>query len=230
MLKKLTEEMGELVKAVTSLADRALEESAEARELAREDRATIYRLIEENVQAREAAAAAAERHSEEALAAFRARRADTPRLPVMASVADDYDAAERLEQRELVLTYDAWRTMLGRTGTASMFQADREFGDDDDPDKIWILAGHFEETGRGWTLVVTTEDGKVAEADVPAGERPPRVVVPVSLPRVSQIRRLEIRDGRGYPLYLGLGPALQTQNRQLARGGLPVARADDEDR
>jgi hypothetical protein len=227
MLKKLTEEMGELVKAVTALADRALEESAEARELAREDRATIYRLIEENVQAREAAAAEAERQSQEALAAFRARRADTPRLPVMASVADDYDTAERFEQRELVLSYDAWRTMLGRTGAASVFQAERVF-EGEKSGEILIYASPFTATGRGWTLAVSTTDGKSYEVDLPENEPSPGLRVPVPVPPGSVIGRLEIRDGRGYPLYLGLGPAVQPQDRQPADDVMPVARADED--
>jgi hypothetical protein len=229
MLKKLTEEMGELVKAVTSLADRALEESAEARELAREDRATIYRLIEENVQTREAAAADAERQSQEALAAFRARRADTPRLPVVVSVADEYDSAERLEQRELVLTYNAWRTMLGRAGAASVFQAVRGF-DEDGETAIHIQAGPFDEIGNGWTIVATLDNGKTFRADLTEdGRGRVKARIP-GLDPERQMRRLEIRDERGNPLYLGLGHALETQHQQPALDLSEVRRADDEDR
>jgi len=230
VLEKLTEEMGQLVNSVKDLTEGVLRESEQARELAREDRETFYRLMSEaNAQAREAAAAEAELRSQEALAVFRERRPDTPRLPVITSVADQFDAGERLKQRELVLTYDAWRTMLGRPGAASVFQAERGYSEEGEP-VLHINAGPFDEVGRGWTLVVTLDNGKTLRADLPEGGRGR---VRVALPRLDpegQIRRLEIVDERGYPLYLGLGAALQTQQGKPARELVQGLRADDEDR
>ncbi|HUA50023.1 MAG TPA: hypothetical protein VMA77_32630 [Solirubrobacteraceae bacterium] len=241
MLKKLTDELGglmkgvqsstsELVNAVTALADRVLRESEEARELVREDRAEFYRVLrEENALVREAAAEAAERHSREALAALQDRRPDAA-LPMITSVADEYDATERLEQRELVLSYMAWLTLLGRAGVASVFLAQRMGGAKGGSDGIQIYAAPFEQMVYGWTLVVTLDGGKALTGSVTKTERPP-VVVPVPYLRPeTQIRRLEICDERGNPLYLGIVTAVQVQHRQSEPGPLEAARAYDEDR
>jgi hypothetical protein len=242
MLKRFTEQLGrvvagvqkstsELVSSVTDLTETVRQESAQARELAREDRAEFYRVLrEESVLARQAAVEEAERRSREALGAFRERRPDGPRLPQIVSVAEEFDAVERLEQRGLVLTYNAWRTMLGRAQAASVFQATRGFGEDDEPNVIRIHAAPFDETGRGWTLALTLDTGKVLRAELLEGDRPPCTVQVSGLRREMTIRRLEIRDERGNPLYLGLGPAVQLQHWQPEPDLVELTRADDEDR
>jgi hypothetical protein len=92
------------------------------------------------------------------------------------SVAQEFDVAEPLEQRELVLTYNAWRTMLGRAQAASVLHAERGFGEDGQPNVIRIDPPYSKEAGRRWTLVLTLDDDTVLRANLPEREGPPFTV------------------------------------------------------
>jgi hypothetical protein len=125
--------------------------------------------------------------------------------------------------KELLLTYDVFRTMLGRAptafapGAASVFIAERVDGKgkrDDDGDSIKILSpAPFAGTEDNWTLVVLTTDSKTLSASLHTNELPVIVQVP-HLASDIDILRLEILDQNGDPIFLGLGPAVQTRNAQ----------------
>ena len=218
------------VNSVTALADQVLRESEEARERLRDDREAFYRLVTEaNAEARKAAAAEAELRSREALDAVRAVRPEAAVIPAPVTVPGESDAAERLEQRELVLTYMAWLTMLARAGDAWVFQAEPGFDEEAGP-VIHIHSGPFDQIGSGWTLVATLDNGKTLQTRLTEGQRGRvRVGVPGLDPK-SQIRRLEIRDALNHPLYLGLGYTLQTEPWQPESELLEAAVDDYLDR
>jgi Putative mono-oxygenase ydhR len=120
--------------------------------------------------------------------------------------------AER-DLRELIFTYDAWRTLLGRAEAASVFVAERGFGEDGEPNVIRIHVVRSEEVGDGWTLVLTLDDDTVLRADLSAHGEPPFTVRVPGLSQGMVIRRLEIRDRQGRPRYVGVRPAIQTKHR-----------------
>ena len=152
---------------------------------------------------------------------------------------------QRLRQQQLVLTYNAFRTMLGRTpgtgsaGAAAVFMADRVSGTgehhSDGGDSIEILfPAPFRAVEDGWTLVVITTTGQTLYAPLHRDGVPVRVQVE-HLGANLDVARLEIRDHDDNPLYLGVGPATQTQNalkhkrRQIAGQAVEPGDADTTD-
>ena len=142
---------------------------------------------------------------------------------------------QRLRQRELVLSYNGLRTMLGRAptsgapGAAVVFQAQRvtERGDPDPEGESILILGPapFAAVEGGWTLVATTTQGQTLPAQLHQHDIPLRVQVP-HLTAEIDIGRLEIRDQNGDPIFLGVGPVLQTDNAQAQPAGV-VAQAHD---
>jgi hypothetical protein len=110
--------------------------------------------------------------------------------------------------------------MLGRAptsgapGAAVVFMADRVRGNDGerDGDSIVILRpAPFAFVEDGWTLVAITTTNQTLSASLSRQNLP--ATVPVEHLRADiDIARLEIRDANDTPLYLGVGPATQTQN------------------
>lgn len=158
--------------------------------------------------------------------------------------ADDQITREqRLRQRQLVLSYNAFRTMLGRAptsgapGAAVVFMAVRvnEQGQSDPcGDSIAIpRPAPFVSLEDGWTLVAITTANQTLRTPLHRGELSVRVQIE-HLRADMDIARLEIRDANDDPLYLGIGPATQTHNaererrkRHAAEGAPPAERDDD---
>ncbi len=156
---------------------------------------------------------------------------------------DAISKEQRLRQRQLILTYNAFRTMLGRAptsgapGAAVVFMAVRvnDAGQrDDEGDSIVIPnPAPFAGVEDGWTLVAITSANQALRAALHHHDLPVRV--PVDHLRANvDISRLEIRDANDDPIYLGVGPATETHNaerhrrkRQTGEAAEPVDRDDD---
>jgi hypothetical protein len=163
--------------------------------------------------------------------------------PPPPAVDDQITREQRLRQRQLVLSYDAFRTMLGRAptsgspGAAVVFMAMRvnDKGQRDAcGDSIVIpRPAPFASVEDGWTLVAITTANQTLRAPLHRHDLPTTVQVK-HLRADVDIGRLEIRDASDDPLYLGVGPATQTHNverhRRMHQGGeaaAPVERGDD---
>jgi hypothetical protein len=186
---------------------------------------------ESQTHVRESSAALIEAHREsieqlaerliEAMRGDVAERIEVVVQPPAPTANDQITKEQRLRQQQLVLSYDAFRTMLGRAptsgapGAAVVFMADRVNGEgerDADGDSISILRpAPFAFVEDGWTLVVITTANQTLRAPLHRHDLPARVQVE-HLPGDIDISRLEIRDGNDDPLYLGVGPATQTHN------------------
>lgn len=144
----------------------------------------------------------AAKHHQEILAKFEERvEVVAPPGQLPPTVSDDDIAAARL-----VLMFDTWRTMLGRSGAASVFLAERvEKGHGD---QIRITHAPFRGTRPEWTLVAIDMQAGELRAALPAAPGLPVLVTVDGLTRTTQLARLEIRDERGLPRWMGLGPAL----------------------
>ncbi len=174
---------------------------------------------------RASARADARDQSRKLVESVRERRDDAFTPAPVAEVLDEFGAEERLAQRELALAYDAWRTLLGRSGAFAVFLAER-VGEKHEPNAegnfLLIRSAPFAGTNAGWTLVA-----HIAGLADPVHERLPDeglpVVVAVPHLRADQdLTRLEIRDRNGRPRYVGVGPALQTNNQERDRSLDPI--------
>jgi hypothetical protein len=218
----------------------ALQESAQASRrdvldssgaLMEANRANLEQLAERLIQA-------TQRTAHELSEAIREGRPERIVIEQAAPIEDPITREQRLRQRELVLTYDAWRTMLGRAptsgapGAAAVFTALRvnekyqpkEYGD-----SIRILdPAPFAVVEHGWTLVAITTTNKTLRAELKPCAPPFTVRVPHLAPDVD-IRRLEIRDANDDPIYLGLGPATQTHNAARGRYARHAAALEGEE-
>jgi hypothetical protein len=163
---------------------------------------------------------------------------------VVQQQADDATTRQqRLRQQQVVLTYNALRTMLGRTpgigstGAAVVFMADRvERSGNPRPDGDSIMIGPnapFRAVEDGWKLVVITTTGQTLPTAPIYLDKPVHVD---NLGANVDVARLEIRDQDDTPLYLGVGPATQTDNaredkrRQIAEGGTTAEDPDEPPR
>jgi hypothetical protein len=212
----------------------ALQESAQASRrdvldssgaLMEANRANLEQLAERLIEA-------TQRTAHELSEAIREGRPDRIVIEQAPPVEDAVTREQRLRQRELVLTYDAWRTMLGRAptsgapGAAAVFTAirvDDKNQPDEDGDSIRILApAPFAVAQHGWSLTAITSTNHSLRAELEPHAPPFRVQVP-HLAADVDIRRLEIRDANDNPIYLGVGPATQTHNAARYRHKRHVA-------
>ena len=168
-------------------------------------------------------------------------------VPPPAAAADDQITKDqRLRQRELVLSYNAFRTMLGRAptsgapGAAVVFIATRvNYEGQPDARGNWInIEGPapFAAVEDGWTLVVITTANQTLRAPLHHHGVPTPVQVK-QLRAGVEIGRLQIRDENDDPIYLGVVPATQTHNVERHRraqhageGAAPVEQGDDAPR
>jgi hypothetical protein len=230
----------EVLKSLVALQEHAaasqeqMRESSEA--LIEANRSTLEVLTQRLIEA-------TERSARELSEAMLKSRSEQLAVVVQPPAEDATTREQRLRQQQLVLTYNAFRTMLGRTpgtgsaGAAAVFMADRVNGTgehhSDGGDSIEILfPAPFRAVEDGWTLVVITTTGQTLYAPLH------RDAVRVQVEHLSanlDVARLEIRDHDNNPLYLGLGPATQTQNarkhqrRQLAGQAVEPGDADTTD-
>src|SRR5262249_33691203 len=180
---------------------------------------------------------ATQRTAQELSEAIREGRPERIVIEQAPPVKDPITREQRLRQRQLVLTYDGWRTMLGRAptsgapGAAVVFMAirvDDKNQPDEDGDSIRILVpAPFAVVEHGWTLAAITNTNPTLRADLEPHAPPFRVQVPHLAANVD-IRRLEIRDGNDDPIYLGVGPATQTHNAARHRHKRHAAAEGDE--
>jgi hypothetical protein len=180
---------------------------------------------------------ATQRTARELSEAIREGRPDRIVIEQAAPGDDLITREQRLRQRQLVLSYDAWRTMLGRAptsgapGAAAVFTAlrvDDKNQPDEDGDSIRILVpAPFAIVEHGWTLAAITSTNHTLRAKLEPHAPPFRVQVP-HLAADVDIRRLEIRDANDAPLYLGVGPATQTRNAERHRRAKRTADEGDE--
>ncbi len=144
-----------------------------------------------------------------------------------APAADDQITQEqRLRQRQLILSYNAFRTMLGRAptsgapGAAVVFMAvrvNRKGQPDPRGDSIKIPGpAPFASLEDGWTLVAITTTDQTLRAALHRDDLPSTVQVE-HLRAESDIGRLEIRNENDDPIYLGVGSATQTHNVERHR-------------
>jgi hypothetical protein len=169
---------------------------------------------------RAAARADAQVQSRKFVESIRERR-DDAFAPVHAvDVVEEFDAEERLAQRELALTYDAWQTLMARPRAASVFVAervDKEQKRSAGGEYVMITAAPFAASKADWTLVAHIAGlADPVQHQMPDGSLPVPVLVPHLTPE-RDLTRLEIRDRQGRPRYLGVGPALQTNNQARPR-------------
>lgn len=175
---------------------------------------------------RVAARADAREQSRKLVESMRDRRENVFVPAPAVEVLEEFDAEERLAQRELALTYDAWQTVMARPGAASVFVAervDKEQKRSADGEFVLITAAPFAASNPDWTLVAHIAGfADPVQSQMPDGSLPVPVPVPQLTPELD-LTRLEIRDRHGRPRYLGVGPALQTNNqaRPRERGHLP---------
>lgn len=189
----------------------------------------IQEMVKESQRESSAAMIEAHRASLEHLAErfIEAMRGEAKRpieviVPPPAPAADDQITKEqRLRQRELVLSYNAFRTMLGRAptsgapGAAVVFIARRvnHKGQRDACGDCISIPGPapFAAVEDGWTLVAITTANQTLRAPLHRHKLPVDVQVE-HLRADVDIGRLEIRDENDDPIYLGVGPATQTHN------------------
>jgi hypothetical protein len=220
------EALQEMLKTLVALQASAqasqqhVRESSEA--LIEANRSNLEQLAERVVEA-------TERTARELADAMRERKPERVEvvLEQPARADDAVTREQRLRQRQLVLTYDAFRTMLGRAptsgapGAAAVFMAVRVNADgqrDDDADSILISGpAPFAVVEAGWTLVAITSTNQTLRAELERHGLPYRVQMEHLAARID-IRRLEIRDASDDPIYLGVGPATQTDNSERHRG------------
>jgi hypothetical protein len=194
----------------TEASQRLMHESSQA--LLETNRASLEELAGRLIEA-------SRRNAQELSETLLARTRDYHEVAIQPPPVSALDATGK----ELLLTYNAFRTMLGRAptafarGAASIFIAERVDGQgnrDDEGDSIKILSpAPFAGTEDKWTLVAFTTGDKPLSVSLYAKKLPDIVQVP-HLASDIDILRLEIRDKNGDPLYLGLGPAVQTRNAQ----------------
>ncbi|MGZ4248404.1 MAG: hypothetical protein ACXVUE_08880 [Solirubrobacteraceae bacterium] len=237
------EPLHEVLKSLVALQEHAaasqqqMRESSEA--LIEANRSTLEVLTQRLIDA-------TGRSARDLSAAMLKSRSEQLAVVVQPPAEDATTREQRLRQQQLVLTYNAFRTMLGRTpgtgssGAAVVFMADRVDGagkHDPDSDSIKILSpAPFRAVEDGWTLVLITTTGQTLYAPMHRDKVPARVQVE-HLSGNLDVARLEIRDHDDNPLYLGLGPATQTHNarkhkrREIAGKAVEPADADmtDED-
>jgi hypothetical protein len=235
------EPLHEVLKSLVALQEHAaasqeqMRESSEA--LIEANRSTLEVLTQRLIEA-------TERSARELSQAMLKSRQEQVAVVVQPPAEDATTREQRLRQRQLVLTYNAFRTMLGRTpgtgslGAAVVFMADRVDGAGKSAghgDSINILRqAPFRSVEDGWKLVVITTTGQTLYAPLHRHTVPVRVPVD-GLGAHLDVARLEIRDHDDTPLYLGLGPATQTQNalqhkrRQIAGQAAEPADADTTD-
>jgi hypothetical protein len=233
------EPLQEVLKSLVALQEHAaasqdqMRESSEA--LIEANRSTLEVLTQRLIEA-------TERSARELSEAMLRSRAEQVAVVVQPPAEDTTTREQRLRQQQLVLSYNAFRTLLGRAptsgspGAAVVFMADRvngAGGHDPDGDSIKILSpAPFPAVEDGWTLMVITTTGQALCAPLHRDEVPVRVPVE-HLGANLDVARLEIRDHHDNPLYLGVGPATHTHNarehrrRQIAEGGTT---AEDPDR
>jgi hypothetical protein len=209
------------LKALLALHEKAeasqehMRESSEA--LLEANRSSLELLAERLIEVTERSA----RELSEVMLAKTRERVEVVIQP--ATTEDALTKEERLKQRQLVLTYNAFRTMLGRAptsggpGAAAVFLADR-VDEDGVPDcrgeSITILSpAPFTFTEDGWTLMAITNHNQTLRAPIHRHELPVRVQVP-HLGGDVDVARLQIHDHSGDPIYLGLGRATQTRNAE----------------
>ena len=223
------EPLHEVLKSLVALQEHAaasqeqMRESSEA--LIEANRTTLEVLTQRLIDA-------TQRSAHELSEAMLKSRTEQLAVVVQPPAEDATTRQQRLRQQQLVLTYNALRTMLGRTpgvgstGAAVVFMADRVDGSgkhDPGGDSIKILPpAPFRAVEDGWKLWVITTTGQTLHA--PMHRDKDRVQVD-NLGANLDVARLEIRDHDHNPLYLGVGPATQTHNarkhkrRQIAEGG-----------
>jgi hypothetical protein len=194
----------------------------------------------------EAHRASLEQLAERLIEAMRGAAAERPIevvvQPPPPAVDDQITREQRLRQRQLVLSYDAFRTMLGRAptsgapGAAVVFTAarvDDKGQRDPGGDSIVIpRPAPFAFVEDGWTLVAITTANQTLRAPLHRHDLP--VTVQVEHLRADiDIGRLEIRDANDDPIYLGVGLATQTQNverrRRMHHGGEGAAPVEEDD-
>lgn len=171
---------------------------------------------------------ATERNARELHEAVREGKAEHVKVVVQppAGADDALTKEQRLKQRQLVLAYNAFRTMLGRAptsgapGAAVVFMALRvndQGQRDDHGDSIWIpYPAPFASVEDGWTLVAITTTNQTLRAPLHHHDLPVRVQVE-HLRANLDISRLEIRDANDDPIYLGVVPATPTGNDERDR-------------
>lgn len=212
------EPLHEVLKSLVALQEHAaasqeqMRESSEA--LIEANRSTLEVLTQRLIEA-------TERSARELSQAMLKSRSEQLAVVVQPPAEDATTREQRLRQQQLVLSYNAFRTMLGRAptsgspGAAVVFIADRVNGAGEphsDGDSIKILGpAPFVSVEDGWTLVVITSAGQTLYAPMHRDKVPARVQVE-HLSANLDVARLEIRDHDDNPLYLGLGPATQTHN------------------
>jgi hypothetical protein len=228
----------EVLKSLVALQEHAaasqqqMRESSEA--LIEANRSTLEVLTQRLIEA-------TERSARELSDAMVKSRSEQLAVVVQPPAEDATTREQRLRQQQLVLSYNAFRTVLGRAptsgspGAAVVFMADRVDGageHDSDGDSIKILApAPFLFVEDGWTLVLITTTGQTLYAPLHREKVPVRVQVE-HLGANLDVARLEIRSHDDTPLYLGVGPATHTQNarkhkrRQIA--GQAVEPAEDD--
>jgi hypothetical protein len=233
------EPLHEVLKSLVALQEHAaasqeqMRESSEA--LIEANRSTLEVLTERLIEA-------TQRSARELSEAMLKSRPEQVAVVVQPQAEDATTRQQRLRQQQLVLTYNALRTMLGRTpgvgstGAAVVFIAERVGGSsgtfDPGGDSIKILSAPFRVVEDTWTLVVITTTGQTLYA-------PMRGKLQVQVGHLGadlDIRRLEIQDEAKTPLFLGVGPATQTHNarkykrRQIADGGTTAEDPDEAPR
>jgi len=177
----------------------------------------------------------------EAMSKSAAERIEVVVQPPAPGGDDQITKEQRLKQRQLILSYNAFRTMLGRApssgapGAAVVFTAVRvnsEGQRDPGGDSILIGPAPFASVEDGWTLVATTTTNQTLRAPLHRDKLPSRVQVE-HLRADIDIGRLEIRDANDDPIYLGIGPATQTDNverqRRMHHSGEGAAHVERED-
>jgi hypothetical protein len=194
----------------TEASQRLMQESSDA--LLETNRSSLEQLAERLIEA-------SNRSAQELSEILLARTREYHEVVIQPPSVSAQDATNK----ELLLTYNVFRTMLGRAptafaaGAASVFIAERVDGQgnrDDDGDSIKIFSpAPFAGTEDNWTLVALTTDNKTLSASLYAHELPVIAQVP-HLASDIDILRLEILDKNGDPVFLGLGPAVQTRNAQ----------------
>lgn len=200
----------QMLREQTEASQRHTQESSRA--LLEANRASLEQLAEKLIEA-------SRRSAHELSEALLARTRERHEVIIQPTPASTPDATNK----ELVLTYNAFRTMLGRAptafapGAASVFIAERvnnHGSRNDEGDSIKIVSpAPFAATESDSTLVAVTTENKTLSASLPTHSLPVTVHVP-GLDPGTDILRLEIFDNNGDPIFLGLGPAVQTQNAQ----------------
>jgi hypothetical protein len=107
-----------------------------------------------------------------------------------------------LAQQQTVLTYEAFRTVVGRPGAASIVSAERSFNPKSRTHNVIVVAGPLPDTPL--TLVAYgTTSAEIGRGQVTKGGRGNREAIIPDLKDNEPVARLEIHDQSDRPILLG---------------------------